>query len=126
MSPHLDDLIGKPFKLGGRGPDAFDCWGLVREVMQRMRPGLALPDWASDGIARDDQRAIMAGACPVYCEPVDGMPDGALLVSEFAGHIAIVVGHWVITARRFGGVVALRPRDYAQQLPDLRAYTWRA
>jgi NlpC/P60 family len=22
-------LIGKPYRLGGRGPDAYDCWGLV-------------------------------------------------------------------------------------------------
>lgn len=26
--------IGKPFADGGRGPDAFDCWGLIRVVYQ--------------------------------------------------------------------------------------------
>lgn len=25
--------IGLPFALGGRGPDAYDCWGLVRLVL---------------------------------------------------------------------------------------------
>ena len=25
-----EDLIGCPWVAGGRGPDAFDCWGLVR------------------------------------------------------------------------------------------------
>lgn len=26
------DLIGLPYRLGAQGPDAFDCWGLVRFV----------------------------------------------------------------------------------------------
>lgn len=30
MSKHWAlDLIGKPWEPGARGPDAFDCWGLV-------------------------------------------------------------------------------------------------
>ena len=37
------DLIGKPFKDGGRGPDSYDCWGLVREVFRRF--GVELPDY---------------------------------------------------------------------------------
>lgn len=40
----VDDLIGVPFADGGRGPDAFDCWGLCREVYRRF--GLELPDYA--------------------------------------------------------------------------------
>lgn len=38
----LNDLIGKPYKDGARGPNAFDCWGLVMEVAGRA--GIALPD----------------------------------------------------------------------------------
>lgn len=30
MTEHwLKSYIGKPWLLGGRGPDAFDCWGVV-------------------------------------------------------------------------------------------------
>lgn len=25
--------VGRPFELGGRGPEAFDCWGLVRAAL---------------------------------------------------------------------------------------------
>jgi cell wall-associated NlpC family hydrolase len=32
---NLNDLIGKPFRDGGRGPEAYDCWGLVKEVFRR-------------------------------------------------------------------------------------------
>ena len=30
------DYIGKPWKLGCGGPDAFDCWGLVVDVYRRL------------------------------------------------------------------------------------------
>lgn len=39
------DLIGIPFKYGGRGPDTYDCWGLVMELQKRQ--GITVPDYAS-------------------------------------------------------------------------------
>ena len=36
-------LVGIPFADGGRGPESFDCWGLVREVYRRY--GINLPDY---------------------------------------------------------------------------------
>ena len=38
----VDDLLGKPYKEHGRGPDAYDCYGLVLEVERRL--GKNLPD----------------------------------------------------------------------------------
>jgi hypothetical protein len=122
----VNDLIGKPWRLGGRGPDAFDCWGVVREVLQRMLPGLPLPDWASDTMTRERQREIMAGAFPVHCTRTDELVDGVLLLSRRAGHIAIVVDRWALSARRFTGVVAVRADLYAAQFCDTEAYKWRA
>ena len=121
----VNDLIGKPWRLGARGPDAYDCWGLVREVMQRMRPGLPLPDWASDEMTRTRQRSLMAEAFPVYCVPTKELNDGVLLMSENASHIAIVANRWVISARRFSGVIAMRPADYAMYFTDLECFAWR-
>ena len=37
-----DDLLGKPFKLGGRGPQVYDCWGLCLELGKRV--GLQFPE----------------------------------------------------------------------------------
>lgn len=37
------DLVGAPFADGGRGPDSYDCWGLVREVYRRY--GVDLPNY---------------------------------------------------------------------------------
>ncbi len=41
----LVDLIGKRFEWGGRGPDSFDCYGLVREI--HLRHGVEIPDYKS-------------------------------------------------------------------------------
>lgn len=30
------DLIGIPFRYGGRGPDAYDCFGLTQELQRRL------------------------------------------------------------------------------------------
>jgi len=42
----VNDLIGKPFKDLGRGPDYFDCFGLVKEVFKRQ--GFEIPDYGRD------------------------------------------------------------------------------
>lgn len=39
------DLIGKPFQYGGRGPEFYDCYGLVMEMFRR--DGIILPDYRS-------------------------------------------------------------------------------
>ena len=33
MSDIINRYVGKPWVSGGRGPDEFDCWGLVKYVM---------------------------------------------------------------------------------------------
>lgn len=37
--------VGRPYADKGRGPDAYDCWGLTRAVLHAER-GLTLPDYA--------------------------------------------------------------------------------
>lgn len=48
-------LVGLRFEDGGRGPDAYDCWGLVREVYQQC--GIELPNYP---ISCQDAAAIAA------------------------------------------------------------------
>lgn len=38
----INDLLGKPYKVHGRGPEGYDCYGLVIEVERRL--GRELPD----------------------------------------------------------------------------------
>ncbi len=37
-----NDLMGKPFLLGSRGPDKYDCWGICLEVGKRV--GINYPE----------------------------------------------------------------------------------
>jgi len=49
---NITDLIGKPFVDGGRGPDEFDCWGLVKFIYQR-EMGINVPDYAISAFESD-------------------------------------------------------------------------
>jgi cell wall-associated NlpC family hydrolase len=40
-----DAFVGKPWRLGATGPDAFDCWGLVVTALRDLF-GQAVPDLA--------------------------------------------------------------------------------
>ncbi|MCE5335649.1 MAG: C40 family peptidase [Desulfobacteraceae bacterium] len=53
MKFNYADLLGKEFKYGGRGPDAFDCYGLMIEC--RGRAGLFMPE----GYASTDLPEVM-------------------------------------------------------------------
>jgi len=37
------DLLGKKFEHNGRGPDKYDCYGLVKEIYQKL--GVELPEY---------------------------------------------------------------------------------
>lgn len=44
LGPWYARYVGLPFQDGGRGPDAFDCWGLLRDVYAR-ELGVMLPSY---------------------------------------------------------------------------------
>lgn len=39
------DLLGTPFEYQGRGPDTYDCYGLLSELYRRL--GITIPDYKS-------------------------------------------------------------------------------
>jgi len=41
---NINDYIGKPYLVGARGPDSYDCWGLVCAIYKEGL-GVDLPDW---------------------------------------------------------------------------------
>lgn len=101
------DLIGKPFKYGGRGPDSYDCWGVVMEMMRRN--GVSVPDY---GHATDHRTiaAMMLGAKPQW-EPCKPQP-GALLLIRVKGlhcHVGFQVAeNYFIHAMEAPGVCVER------------------
>lgn len=44
--PSIEELVGKPFEYGGRGPDSYDCYGLVKALLEE-RQGVKVPDYKS-------------------------------------------------------------------------------
>lgn len=51
------EYIGKPFEDKGRGPDTFDCWGLVKGVLQQQFGQHGLPDYL-DGYDSAKDRTV--------------------------------------------------------------------
>jgi cell wall-associated NlpC family hydrolase len=98
------DLIGKPFEYGGRGPDFFDCYGLVTEFMRRA--GQRVPDYisreAQERIALDMEAARVSW---MACEPGPGAV-ALIRVGRHVCHVAIVMprGKLMHTWARSGGV----------------------
>lgn len=91
------DLIGKPYRKAACGPDAFDCWGLVRYVFEHVH-GIAMPhisvgqidDGSADNVAAIKQAAAVSGWRPSD----DGWPaeHDIVLMSGIDGrHVGVMV-----------------------------------
>ena len=89
------DLIGTPFAYGARGPDEFDCYGLVMEMARR--DGKTLPDfghgadWMLPG--RQSLVAGMMGASLHQWRQVEITPGAVALlrVGRLPSHVAYVL-----------------------------------
>lgn len=66
--------VGRPYADKGRGPDAFDCWGLARAVLQAER-GATLPDYADTYTSAGDPQSAP-------CAVLAGLADGWQKVTQ--------------------------------------------
>jgi cell wall-associated NlpC family hydrolase len=90
MIPYVD-LLGKPFKYGGRGPDYYDCFGLAKELYFRL--GKTLPDITSTADFEEIEKKIEA-AEKYYClidKPVEYCLVTFRLTPRFVSHIGVVL-----------------------------------
>lgn len=118
-----EPFIGKPYVDGGEGPDSFDCWGLVREIV-RIRHAIDLPAHAIDvrNIAAVT-RAIATHPVRACFALIDAPIDGALGVlgrARYGSHIGMwcaVDGGRLLHTVKGSGVVA-------SDLMTLRLYGW--
>lgn len=120
-----DDLIGRPWVLGARGPDAFDCWGVVLELARRAGR-VVPPDWVSRELTRAEVRSIMAGESRAHTVRLAAPAEGSIAYSEHAAHCGYVLHGRVIHAQRSHGVVAWTPAMWLDVFPDGGFYAWRA
>ncbi len=55
-----ESLIGRPYKIGARGPQEFDCYGLARHIQLEMA-GIDMPDVAfAEPTTRAQAEAILS------------------------------------------------------------------
>ncbi len=92
--PNYTDLLGKPFEYGGRGPDAFDCYGLAVELYRRA--AMVLPDYASSDQPEAQGGGFLHGADHYFDRVAQPQPLDIILfqvVPRYITHCGVYVGH---------------------------------
>lgn len=105
-TPEWGDLIGKPFLYGGRGPDVFDCFGLVAEM--KRREGNPIPERETP--AEDQGMAMLLAAQLPLCDELPGPEAGAIVairVGRFVHHVGYMLNRFEMLHawKRCGGVI---------------------
>lgn len=104
----IDKLLGKPFVNGGRGPDNYDCWGLVCEVFRMY--GMELPDYkiSCEDVSRIHNEIDVQKQYWSRCETGE-IPTPALVVLRFnqaifCNHTGVYIGdgRFIHTAEKMG------------------------
>jgi len=97
----LEDYFYVPFKAGGRGPDAYDCWGWGRSIRHEIYGKRLLP--AHPGVDIDDRVAMtdvyrqleVDDRYTVSENIQDAIPGTVVgvLVAGYCTHVGVVVEH---------------------------------
>lgn len=124
MIPEYADLIGKPYKLSGRGPDSFDCYGLVIEMNRRA--GIIIPDVISIAGHQDIENLINEKKRNwTECE----IKPGATIIFKIKGygaHVGYVVSptRFIHTWEGTGGVTVERISLWKQRILGVYEYVF--
>lgn len=111
----IADLIGIPFEFGGRGPDSFDCYGLLMEMYSRI--GKSIPDYGSASKGATII-AMMLGRLSEWKEVVE-RPGTALLIKlPKSMHVGFVLpyGKFIHTNKMTGGVTIESLRIWTRRI----------
>lgn len=128
---NLDAFVGLPYREGARGPDAYDCYGLVAAVFRAAR-GVALPDFYQDGPGpQHASRAIaaaldgeIAGGRTVKVETPDDFDIAVVGSTSRPHHVGVVTTGGVLhAAQAFGSTWHSLPR-FLMIYPRTEFYRW--
>ena len=114
MSHFALQYIGKPYLLGGLGPDAYDCWGLARAVLSHA--GHDLPELS---VGETHNATVLRSIVDEQgWRRVDDQPrpfDAVLCLNAYGRHIAVCIEAngraQYIHADNVAGVEVLRGLD---------------
>ncbi len=124
----VSNLVGKPFSLGARGPDAFDCWGLVEAMFQALgkpSPG----QWQVAALCSPQLTKILEGELKTgpWQRVERGEPGDMLALSTHRRfhHVAPVTPLGVLhTDARQGAICVTIPRLRQIGFQRIEAYRW--
>lgn len=87
----LNRYFDKPFKEGAKGPDAFDCAGLLADIYRQR--GIILPDWNRPDSADGKREEIERGASAWVCidKPVPWCGVAISMHGKFVTHVGVVL-----------------------------------
>lgn len=121
----INALMGKPYRLGAQGPDAFDCYSTATWLQERLWRR-SMPEF---GMPAEAGRYAMAAAIAVHPErkrwvEIDAHVDGAIVTMArnscgyHLGTFVIEDGGLIIHALEGTGVIA-------DTLASLKSVGWR-
>lgn len=108
--PKYSDLIGKPFRYGGRGPDYFDCYGLVREMCARQ--GNPLPDYVTPNTDLGIAMLLAEGKKSWEQSPREAGAVVAIRVGRLVSHVGFMLSEFeMLHVWKHGGGVCVERMD---------------
>jgi hypothetical protein len=120
----VQDLVGKPYAHGARGPDAYDCWGLCVEVYRRR--GIDLPDYAVRELTHEETTALILGHAADRADWIVKPDDWCFVFDKRNGHIGLHFRGQVLHCARMLGCIVQRLGDFALTHPRSAFARWRA
>lgn len=118
----LRDVIGKPFEYGARGPDSYDCYGLVKHLLRELQ-GKDVPDYLSP----DDRSQIEAlvNEKKVFWRETKEKEGAVVLIRVFNGmHVGYCLGYgkFIHVWQRSNGVTIETLRFWKQRIVGFYEY----
>jgi len=119
------DLIGQPFRRGGRGPVYFDCYGLVKFLIER-ETGQVVPDYITPD---DSGRTHALMVCSrVFWRELPAARPGCVVMFKLGRevcHVGYMISHdkFIHAWEKTGGVTVERLADWERRIEGFYEYS---
>lgn len=115
QSVEFCDLIGAPFEYGGRGPEEYDCYGLLMEMYKRI--GIDIPDYGSSSQGAEII-AMMMGKVHEWREVGPILGCTILIKLPMSMHVGFLLPYkkFIHTSRSTGGVTIEYLRNWERRV----------
>ena len=127
---NMNTFVGLPYREGARGPDAFDCYGIVSAVFKER--GVTLPDFYQDGpgsmlAARAIDASVKGEVLGGRAERLTEPEEYAIVVVRGyakAHHVGVVVDGGVLHASRGLGSIWQSIPSFERLHGTVEYYKW--